>query len=71
MLASRALVVYLLPEHLGRNTVMTFEAMLPTFDPVAMLAWFCEFHADPGLLTTISAESIMKDGCLVVFSSPF
>ena len=62
--------VYLMPEYLGRNTGMMFEAMFAASGPVAMLVWLKEFGADPRLLTTICAVGIMKDRCIVFLTVP-
>jgi len=50
---------------------MMFWAMLATSDPVAVLAGMKELGADPRLITIISAESNVNDGCAVVLATPF
>ena len=42
--------------------------MLSASDPVAILVWLKELGANPRLLTIVSAESIMDDGCTLSFA---
>ena len=64
-------VVYALPDFFDWNTGMMFGAMLAASDPVSVLAGMKEIGADPRLITIISAESIMNDGCGVLLFTPF
>jgi len=64
-------VKYSYPQYFDWNTGMMFGAMLAASDPVAVLAGMKELGADPRLITIISLESIMNDGCAVVLFMPF
>ena len=47
---------------------MMFEVMFAASNPVAVLAGMKELGANPSLITIISLESILNNGCAVVFS---
>ena len=62
-----ALAGYLSPGYFGWKMCVIFGAMRASSDPVSMLARFKEPSVGPRLITIISAESIVNDGCAGVF----